>query len=397
MSTRALVALGVGQCINWGALYYAFAVLVVPLQRELGVETWVVTGAFSLALLMSAALAPAVGRWGDRDRGPLAMQIGGVAAATLLAAWALLPGVVMLYLVWAGLGLCMAATLYEPAFVIVARAYDDPTARLRALAAITIFGGLASTVFLPATAFLVTAVGWRGAVVVLAFALAASALFTRHFVFRTLAPRPSAASRALTRPRVPAAPAPSGFVVVAAMFTLATVASSAFSTNLVPVLGERGLDATSAALLGGAMGAMQLPGRVLLMSGTLAGSPAILLALSLALHAGGLGLVALGPSAPLVAAGAMVLALGNGLTTLVRPHVVHTMFSAESGGVLNGRIARQQQLARAGAPIAVAWLAGRFTYAAVLALLSISFVIASLIAIGALREDRAQAAENEAA
>jgi predicted MFS family arabinose efflux permease len=142
---------------------------------------------------------------------------------------------------------------------------------------------------------------------------------------------------------------------------------------------------------------MQLPGRVLLMNGTLADSPAILLAFSLALHAGGLGLVAFGPSAPIVAAGTMVLALGNGLTTLVRPHVVQTMFSTEGGGMLNGRIARQQQLARAGGPILVAWLASSLSYAAVLAVFSIAFVIAALIALGALREERSQAAENEAA
>ena len=396
MTTRALIALGVGQCINWGALYYAFAVLVVPLQRELGVETWVVTGAFSLALLMSAALAPAVGRWGDRDRGPLVMQIGGVSAAVLLATWTLLPGVVALYLVWAGLGLCMAATLYEPAFVIVGRAYDNPSARLRALAAITIFGGLASTAFLPATAFLVTAVGWRGTVVVLASTLTASVLLNRQFVFRTLAPRPSTERTSTTRLASTQKTAQLRFVMVTGMFTLATVASGAFSTNLVPILGERGLAPTSAALLGGAMGAMQLPGRMLLMNGTLTGSPAILLALSLALHAGGLGLVAVGLSTPIIAAGTMVLGLGSGLMTLVRPHVVQTMFSLESAGTLNGRVARLQQLARAGAPMCVAWLASRSSYAAVLAVFSGAFLIAGLIAVGVLRDSRTQTAQNEA-
>ena len=397
MTSRGVVALGIGQCINWGALYYAFAVLVVPLQRELGVETWIVTGAFSLALLMSAALAPAVGRLGDRDRGPAVMQIGGVSAAVLLVAWTLLPGIVMLYLVWAGLGLCMATTLYEPAFVIVGRAYDNPTARLRALASITIFGGLASTAFMPATAFLVTTVGWRGAVVALAMALAVSTLFARQFVFRTLAPRSPAESRSATRVARGPQTGQFRFIVVAGLLTLASLASAAFSTNLVPILAERGLAPPSAALLGGVMGAMQLPGRVLLMSGTLAGSPAMLLALSLALHAAGLGLVALGPSAPIVAAGSMVLALGNGLTTLLRPHVVQTMFSTDSGGMLNGRIARQQQLARAGAPMFVAWVASRFSYAAVLGVFSIAFVIAALIVLGALREDRSEMAENEAA
>ena len=175
--------------MNWGVLYYAFAVLTEPLQRELGVPTWVVTGAFSLALLMSAMAAPTIGQWGDRDRGALVMQVGGLAAAALLMVWTLMPTVLTLYLVWAGLGLCMAATLYEPAFVLVGRAYRDPVARLRAIAAVTLFGGLASTVFLPFTAFAVAQSGWRNAVLVLAAVLVLSTLMTRVLAFRrALAP-----------------------------------------------------------------------------------------------------------------------------------------------------------------------------------------------------------------
>jgi hypothetical protein len=44
MTPRAIAALGIGQCVNWGVLYYAFAVLVLPLARELAVPTWVGPG-----------------------------------------------------------------------------------------------------------------------------------------------------------------------------------------------------------------------------------------------------------------------------------------------------------------------------------------------------------------
>ena len=71
---------------------------------------------------MSAAVAPLVGRLSDQGRGPLLILTGGFAAAVLLIAWAIVPNVVTTYLAWAGLGLCMAATLYEPAFAVVARA-----------------------------------------------------------------------------------------------------------------------------------------------------------------------------------------------------------------------------------------------------------------------------------
>src|SRR5687768_11946652 len=167
MSSPAVIALGIGQCVNWGVLYYAFAVLLLPLEAELDAERWVVTGAYSLALLSSAMAAPAVGRWSDRDHGWRLIQAGGYAAAGLLALWALLPGLWVLYAAWAGLGVCMAATLYEPAFAVVGRTHQDPASRLRALGIVTLFGGLASTVFLPLTDALVRAAGWRGGVMVL--------------------------------------------------------------------------------------------------------------------------------------------------------------------------------------------------------------------------------------
>jgi MFS family permease len=395
MTTRALVALGIGQCVNWGVLYYAFAILVVPLERELGMETWVVTGAFSLALLMSAALAPAVGRWCDRGRGPVVMQAGGFMAVVLLVGWLLTPGVFALYLIWGGLGLCMAAVLYEPAFVIVGRTYEDPPTRLRALALITVFGGLASTVFLPATAFLVATYEWRGAVLCLAVTLAFSTWMTRRAVFRDLIEHPLPERVASADPRATNRTSGVTFVAVAAIFTLATLASGAFTTNLIPALGERGVQPATAAILGGLMGAMQLPGRVLLLHGRLAGSPTSLLASSLLLHAVGLGAMAFAPSTLIVAIGAMVFAVGAGLTTVVRPYLIQTVFSIEQAGDLNGRVARQQQLARAAGPIVMALLATKFTYGLVLAGLALGFAMVTLAAPMVLGRTFARADEGD--
>jgi MFS family permease len=395
MTPRAIAALGIGQCVNWGVLYYAFAILVLPLERELSAPTWVVAGAFSLALLMSAVMAPAVGRWGDRDRGALVMQAGGLAAAALLVAWTLVPGVIALYVVWAGVGLCMAATLYEPAFVIVGRAYDDSTMRLRALAAVTLFGGLASTVFLPFTALLVATLGWRGAVLVLAALLVLSTAITRAYVFRDLpAPRPRGSGHSASL-LADAGMITGRFRFVAATFALASLAAAAFTTNLLPALGERGISPARAAMLGGLIGVMQLPGRALLMHGALAGSPPRLLAVSLLLQAIGFGGVALAPSTLAVAAGTMIFALGAGLMTLVRPHLIQTMFSSHRSGFLNGRIARQQQFARAAGPMAVAWLATGVGYAAVFAFVAGAFALVALASHGVLGGTDTLAIEKE--
>lgn len=386
MTPGALAALGIGQCVNWGVLYYAFAVLVLPLERELGVQTWVVTGAFSLALLTSAAVAPAVGRLGDRDHGALIMQAGGVAAAVLLTVWTLVPGVATLYVVWAGLGLCMAATLYEPAFVIVGRAFDEPGRRLRALAAITLFGGLASTVFLPLTAMFVRQHGWRGAVLALAALVLVSTALAHLLVFRRLRATTPAPSRHQSTTQVAKDRAHAGWLpVVAGTFALASLTSAAFAANLVPSLGERGITPATAALLGGLVGIMQLPGRALLMSGSLAASPVRLVAASLLLQAVGLCGVAFAPPVWGVAAGIMIFALGAGLTSLARPYLVQAMDSGAAAGVLNGRIARQQQIARAGGPVAVAWLAGPLGYPAVFALMAVIFTAVALASQRMLR------------
>lgn len=389
MRRRAVIALGIGQCVNWGVLYYAFAILVLPLERELEVPTWIITGAFSLALLTSAMAAPSVGRWADRDRGALLIQGGGIVAAALLVAWVSIPGVVMMYVVWAGLGVCMAATLYEPAFVLVGRAYDDPAKRLRTLGIVTLFGGLASTIFLPATAVLVEAIGWRAAVVVLAALLILSAGITYAFVFRHMPPaRPDPGAAEIAPHAADAGSTSVQFLFVTASFALGSFASAGFAANLVPALGERGVTPATAAMLGGVMGVMQLPGRAVLMSGALAASPARLLAASLLLHAAGLAAVAIAPSPVAIGVGTMTLALGAGVTTLVRPHLIQTLFSSASTGHLNGRLARSQQLARATGPLAFATLAGAVSYGAVFAALALTFAALALASAGVLGDIR---------
>ncbi len=374
MTRRAVIALGIAQCINWGVLYYAFTVLVVPVSKDLGVSPWVVTGAFSLALLVSALLSPVIGSWIDRGHGPSMMRGGGWAAAALLVLWSGLPGVISLYAVWIGLGACMATTLYEPAFAIVARAQVDPVQRLRALALVTVFGGVASTVFLPSTDLLVRAVGWRSAVVALALAVALATVLTEAMVFTELKPEPAEA-------QVPHGSSPTGFgddaeglfAWAVLTFAFASFASAGLTANLVPALAERHVSPATTALLGGAFGALQLPGRLLLSAGVLRSSPGRLIVVSLVLQAFGLLGLMLAPSVGWIAAALMVFAVGAGVSTLARPHFTQTCFGVHRSGYLNGRLARWQQLARAVGPITAAALAATIGYAAVVGALGVIF------------------------
>jgi len=57
-----VVALGCAQTLAWASSYYLPAVLATPIARDLGVATPTVFAAFSVALLVSAALGPHAGR-----------------------------------------------------------------------------------------------------------------------------------------------------------------------------------------------------------------------------------------------------------------------------------------------------------------------------------------------
>jgi MFS family permease len=386
-SPQSVWLIGVGQLVNWGVLYYAFGVLLVPVEASLGVARWLVAGAFSVALLVSAIAAPVVGRLADRGQGPVVMQAGGFVAAGLLIVWAAFPTVVVTYLVWSALGVCMAAILYEPVFTIVGRAFSDSESRLRAIATVTIMGGLASTAFLPGTTFLVTAFGWRLAVIALAAIVALTTIVVSRFAFNDLTfslPQLRGAIFGAAGAPVPSTAALNRLVAV---FSISSVVNSAIASNIVAALIERQLSPARAAAIGGLFGVMQLPGRVLMTNRSFAPGPYHLLLVSFALQIAGLLALMADRSQWALWIGVAVFAGGAGLTTLARPYLVLHVYGADRAGAVNGVIARGQQLARAGGPVSAAALAsvtgyGR-VFAALAGLLAFAIFLTPLRKIGA--------------
>ena len=380
MPPRAIWAIGCGQLVNWGVLFFAYSVLLVPLQDAFEAPRWLVAGAFSLGLFVSAIVAPAVGRMVDRGQGPAVMRAGGLLAAALLILWAAVPTIWMTYIVWAALGLCMASILYEPVFAMVGRAFADPEGRLRAIATVTVTGGLASTAFLPGTSALVTQLGWRGAVVVLAIIIGATTLVVSQFAFRDLAWSAQAIRDAIMGPADTAhGDEPlRGINRMVLLFALSIIVNSAVSSNLVASLIDRGLAPTFAATVAASFGIMQLPGRLLLSNARITPPPVPLLLASFALQiAGLLALVVHGPFAMWI--GVIVFAGGTGLTTLARPYLVLHEYGAEQAGYANGIIARGQQIARAVGPVAAAAIGGTVGYGLVFVILSLLLLVAILL------------------
>src|SRR4051812_19631584 len=158
--------LSVTQIISWGSLFYAIAVLIAPIERELGWSRDAIVGAFSLSMVCTGLAAFPVGNLIGRYGGRHVMAAGSLLGAAMLMLLSVSNSLPAFYAVWVGLGIAMSAVLYEPAFAVITACFGADARK--GITTLTLPGGLASTVFWPLTQALVAALGWRHAVLVLA-------------------------------------------------------------------------------------------------------------------------------------------------------------------------------------------------------------------------------------
>lgn len=353
---RIVLALGITQITAWGSVYYGFAVLLPHLYAELGVRKEWVVGAFSLALLVSGLLAPWIGRQIDRRGGRCTMTAGSVAGGLGLIALSRVDSLAALYGVWLLLGASMAATLYEPAFTVIARSFAANYRR--AISVLTLFGGFASTVFWPLAQLLIDQLGWRDATAILGALNLLVCAPLHALMLPTTRARTAPAAPALTSQGsqdVEQALRNPAFYFLCAAFTCNALVFSAMAVHMLPMLTDKGLTPIEAAMVGAMVGPMQVLGRIteLLFSqrftalqiGTVSMS---LLPLSL------LVFYALGPVPTLFLVFAFLYGAGNGVTTIVRGAVPADVFGRQHYGAINGAMALPVLVAKAIGPVAAA-------------------------------------------
>ena len=161
--SRAVVvtALGVTQIFAWGCSYYLIAVLAEPIAVETGwARAWIV-GGVSLGLLTAGAISPWVGRAIAALGGRPVLAASAGLLATGLVALGLAQSLPVYVAAWLVIGFGMGAGLYDPAFATLGRLYGH--SGRSAITTLTLFGGFASTICWPLSAFLEAHLGWRGA------------------------------------------------------------------------------------------------------------------------------------------------------------------------------------------------------------------------------------------
>lgn len=348
-----VLALGVTQITGWGTIFYLFPLLLDLLPGALGASRVEIVGAFSVALLLAGVLAPAVGHWIDGHGGRGLMAAGSLLAAVALAALSSVTSLGQFYLVWALLGVAMACTLYEPAFAVLTRAFTRH--QRRAIAGLTLFGGLASTVFWPLGQALIDAIGWRSTAQVFA-AINLLLCVPLHALAlpRGAGPRLSAA-RAGSAAALRQALQDPTFRLLAAAFTANILVFSATSVHLLAMLSAKGLTPAQAAAFGALIGPMQVAGRLaeMLFGGHLPPSRVGLIAMGL-LPLSLLLLVAGGASSWTFIAFALLYGAGNGVMTIVRGAIPVELYGRDHYGVVNGALAAPVLLAKAAGPLVAA-------------------------------------------
>lgn len=385
---RRVCALGVAQIVSWGTLFYTIAVLGQAQRTATGVSELWLYGSFTAGLFASGMVSPAVGRDIDAHGGRRVLALGSLLAAVACGVLALAQGPAGVLVGWVLAGVAMGATLYDPAFATLHQIAGADYRR--AVTALTLFGGFASTVFWPLSQFLLETVGWRAAYATYA-ALHLALCLPIHVagvpVGRRVAAAP--AERALPARSSPA----SAFVWLAAAFSLVAFISSAVTSHLVGLLTATGLTSRDAVLVGSLIGPMQVAGRVLefafarqvraIVVGNFAFTlMAVALVIFTQVH--GTWIVAL--------AFAIAYGWANGVLTIVRGTVPAELFGERGYGALLGRLALPQFVTKAVAPFALALLLvvdpGRSLAAYALLVLGVVALVAYRLAVRGPRRDR---------
>jgi len=350
---RRTCALGVAQIVSWGTLFYTIAVLGAAMRADTGVgELWLF-GSFTAGLFVSGIVSPYLGREIDARGGRRVLAAGSFAGALACATLAAAQGPATVLAGWLLAGVAMAGCLYDPAFATLHRMAG--AAYRRAVTALTLFGGFASTVFWPLSQYLLDTVGWRATFA--AYAGLNLLLCLPIHLASVPKARSTAAPAAVAAPAHATARGGAVFVWLASALALAAFIASAVAAHLIELLTATGLTARDAVLIGSLIGPMQVAGRIMEFAFNRRVRAIAVGFFAFALMAAALVVLTQVRGVWIVAlAFAIAYGWANGIMTIVRGTVPAELFGHRDYGALLGRLALPQFVLRAVAPFALTLL-----------------------------------------
>ena len=351
--TQTTVMLGVAQTLSWASSYYLPGVLAGPISHAIGVSYSMVFAAFSVALLVAAAMGPVAGRLIDHFGGRPVLITSNLAFAAGLTLLSQATQTSHLFIAWAVMGLAMGSGLYEAAFATVVRLYGQEARR--AITGITLFAGFASTVGWPLSSYLESALGWRETCMVwallhLALGLPLNVLLPRAGPMAAVPPVDSAAAvRDVQTVAVGHQPLRRTAFLMAYVFAVSWFISTAMAAHLPLLLQTSGATLAMAIAAAALVGPAQVAGRLVEYSFLKNAHP--LLSARLAILAHPLAAVCLGLlGTPSVVAFTLLHGLGNGILTIAVGTLPLKVFGAQGYGQRQGWLMVPARIVQAGSP-----------------------------------------------
>lgn len=373
-----LAALSLAQVVSWGILYYALIVASPAIALDTGWPLALITALFSLGLVVSAVAGVVIGRLLD-SRGPRSvMTVGSAVSVVGFVIVACAPTPLVFALGWVVAGAASAAVLYQAAFTVIARRYG--ARRHGPMTIVTLAGGLASTVFAPLVAGLLTMTDWRTTFLILAGVLALVTIPIHAFTLeRSWAP--TAAASGTDAPHTTSTVLRTRrFWFLEISMVAATVALYSVTLAAIPLLTEKGLTFELAAVGLGLLGAGQVVGRLLFVVLPRSTAPWVPVAIVGVLSAASLVALALVPGpAWLLISVAVIAGAVRGAQTLVQGNAVADRWGTENYGAINGVFAAPITIAAALTPAVGPLLAGGIGSYAAMALVMAGVALVSAI------------------
>lgn len=384
-------ALGITTIVSYGTTQYLFGVLVVPIQSDLGWSRASLSGAFSVAFLVSGALGVPIGRLVDRRGARALMTAGSLLAAACLALLSRVTAQWQFYVLWAGgLGLAMALTFYPVTFTVITNWFTRR--RGSAMALLTLLGGFASVIFYPLAGALIAAHGWRTTLLVMAAgqllvcAPIHALVVRRHPEDHGLRPDGEPSEEPASTAQRPGhelgqALRTVAFWTLTASTGFALMGHAVVLAHQVPYLIGRGFNPVFAAAVAGLLGVASLPARLVLNLLSDRFGPRALLALSTALQAAGAALLmATSPSTGLLLwVYIAVYGFAFGAVSPLRASVMADQFGRRAYGAITATQGVPVAVLAAVGPLAAGALYDRFgNYSVALGLTVAAFVVATV-------------------
>ncbi|WP_372096758.1 MFS transporter [Tistrella mobilis] len=360
MIARGIVLrLALAQLVAWGVSYYLIGVFGTAIAADLGWGAAEVHGGFALGLAVTGLAAPFAGRLVDRHGGRWVMIAGAVAMAAGCLLLAAAQGPLLYVLAWICLGLAMSFTLYDAAFATLARIGGRQAGP--AMSAVTLLGGLSSSLFWPLGQGLMQALGWRGAVVV--YALLALATLPLHLGLpaghgpRPAILRPVPAAHTPPIARTPLAPA----MLYALIMAVAAFLAAGMAAHMIAILAGLGLGAQAAVWVAAARGVGQSAARLCeVATGGRSDAKRLNLIACLLLPPAFAACLAGGGSVVAALGFSLAYGAGNGLLTITRGTLPLVLFDPRRYGLTVGRLIAPGFAAAAVAPVAYAAVMARW-------------------------------------